>query len=688
MTVPGYTFRDLVKIEKLQRLFESFSSATGYTVGLIDQITDEVLVQSGWREICTCFHRLCEASIVHCRASNRHLTQGLDQPGEIRIEHCANGLVDACTPVIIEGRHLANLCSGQVFFAPPESERFRGQALKYGYDLDAYLKAVAQVPVVEPETFEKHLRFLAHLATTVAEIGLAKLQLRQSEERYRTLFEESQDAIFMASLEGQFLEINPAGVKLFGYNSEAEVKAVDITHNLYKYPTDRGNYIDLIRRQGFVRNFEVTLKKKDGSESIVEVSSTAVKDGTGEIVGFRGIIRDITEKRMLEHQLAQIQKMESIGQLAGGIAHDFNNFLTVINGSAEIARLHLDQPEKLERDLEAILNAGARAEKLVSQLLAFSRKQLFKPKSLSINQAITEIEKMLCRLIPEDIRIEVILSDGLPEIKADVTQIEQIFVNLVVNARDALEVEKNDDFEKRIIIETRRSHLNVEYTRCHPGSRVGDYVCFSVSDNGIGMDAEVCQKIFEPFFTTKAKSRGTGLGLATVYGIVKQNNGLIYVYSEPGEGTSFRIYWPISTSEKEPDAEFQEAEETRFGRETILVVEDEKEVCDFVREALQSLGYTVYAADDGQRALELLENYSLPFELLITDLVMPGINGRDLALRAQKLRSDLKIVYTSGYADNYIVHNGIIEAGVNFLQKPYTLKDLGAMVRKVLDGEA
>ncbi|NPA25658.1 MAG: PAS domain S-box protein [Deltaproteobacteria bacterium] len=689
MTTYNYTFRELVDLEKLEAVFSSFSRATGYTVGLLEQESGELLIKTGWRKICACFHRAHEASAVHCQTSNRRLTGKIGKAGEINIEHCENGLVDACTPVVIGGRHLANLCTGQVFFAPPDPERFRRQAREYGFDEKAYLQAMEQVPVVEVEIFKEHLRFLAHLATTVAEVGLAEIQLRRSEERYRVLFRESQDGVFRVSLKGRFLEINPAGVRIFGYDSEDELKSIDVTTDLYKNPVDRLYYIELMQRQGFVRNHEITMKKKDGSDVIIEVSSTPFMDEAGQVIGFRGIYRDITEKRMMENQLAQIQKMESIGQLAGGIAHDFNNFLTVINGSAEIALLHLGQDEKLIRNLEAILKVGRRAEKLVSQLLAFSRKQIFRPAPLDINRTILGIESMLRRLISEDIRIETILADNLPEIQADVTQIEQIFVNLVVNARDALEALEESGFAKRIIITTDTISLSSDYVGNHPGSGVGEHVCFSVSDNGIGMEAEVRRKIFEPFFTTKPKSRGTGLGLATVYGIVKQNNGSIYVYSEPGKGTTFKVYWPVL---QETGSSFRSKrpgkEELRHGLENILVVEDEEEVRNFIREGLQSLGYTVYDAAGGQAALELLRDESLVFELMITDLVMPDLNGRELAFQARELRPDLKVIFTSGYADNYIVHNGMLEEGVNFIQKPYSLQDLGMMVRKVLDGVA
>ncbi len=680
------TFRDLVDIRRLESLLQKYTIATGYTTGLHDQLTNEVLIRTGWRRICTHFHRHNEVSAVRCRASNRQLTEALEKPGEIRIGECGNGLVDACTPIIIAGRHLANLFTGQVLFSPPDRERFRRQARDCGYDEAEYLEALAAVPVVAREKFENHIRFLADLATAVAEIGLAAFQLRQSEKRCRFFFEGFRDAFFIAGEDGRFVELNPAGVRLFGYDSFAEMKRLDIGRDICREPADWRRYIELMRRQGYVHNFEFVARRKDGSDVIVEVtSSPAIRDDEWRVGVFHGIIRDITEKRMLENQLAQIRKMESIGQLAGGIAHDFNNLLSVITSNAELAQLHLDRKEQLEKDLEAILDAGRRAENLVSQLLAFSRRQPCKPEPLDLNRTLAEIEKLLRRLLPKDIRIEVILADSLPKILADTTQIEQILVNLVVNARDALAARPEGGEERRIVIETGWVELGEEYVKFHSGSRTGEFVCFSVSDNGVGIEEEVREKIFEPFFTTKPKNQGTGLGLATVYGIVKQNNGFIYVYSEPGQGTSFKVYWPVCVVDggtREKDGGIGEC---RGGNETILVVEDEPEVRAFVEETLRNLGYTVYAAGDGARALELLGDDALHCDLMITDLVMPGLNGRDLARRAQALRPRLKVLFTSGYPNSYVVKNQMLGEEAEFLQKPYSLQRLGALVRRILD---
>ncbi len=518
----------------------------------------------------------------------------------------------------------------------------------------------------------------------ITEIKKAEESLKQSEEKYRLIFEESQDVIFVSSTDGRILDMNPAGLKLFGYSSLEEIKNVDISKELYKNPEEWLKYQEFIQKNGFVKDYELHLKKKDGSELIVLENSTAIYDTNKNIIGYRGILRDITEKKKLEAQLLQAQKMEAVGNLAGGIAHDFNNLLTVINGYAEMALRSMKADNPLYKNIMYILEAGKRAKNLTSQLLAFSRKQIYKPEILNINKVISSMDKMLRRLIDEDINIETILAKSLPNIKADKSQLEQIFINLVVNARDALRAVKKKDFQKKITIETGQTTIDKEYVLKHPGSKEGQYIFFAVSDNGIGMDEETKSKIFEPFFTTKGKEKGTGLGLSMVYGIVKQNNGFIYVYSEPGEGTMFKIYWPV-TEEKGTLKKAKVEDTILRGNETILIVEDEEDVRRFASEALTYFGYNVIMAANGRIALELIKKESLKFDLIITDIVMPELNGKDFIKKVRKFYPDVKVLYVSGYTENHIVHNGILEENVNFINKPYSVEVLASTVRKILD---
>ncbi len=540
---------------------------------------------------------------------------------------------------------------------------------------------VIKVPLFEEDNSRKGLVVLGR---DITEARRAEDALKESEEKYRRIFEESQDVIFVSSIDGKFIDINPAGLLLFGYPSLEEIQKIDIAKELYKNPEERQKCVERLQENGFIKDYELQLKKKDESELIVLETTTAIYDANKNIVACRGIIRDITEKKRLEAQFAQVQKMESIGTLAGGIAHDFNNLLTVINGYAEMALMCMDAGNPLHKDITTILEAGKLAENLTRQLLAFSRKQIYNPEILNINQLISSIDKILRRLIYEDIRIDRVFIDNLPNIKADKSQLEQIFINLVVNARDALHAVKKPDFQKKITIETGQVFLDTDYVSKHPGSREGRHIFFTVSDNGVGMDEQTRQKVFEPFFTTKEKHKGTGLGLSMVYGIVKQNNGFVYVYSEPGKGTMFKIYWP-ATDEENNVEEAAIDDEILYGNETILVVEDEEEVCRFASESLTSLGYNVFKADDGRLALELIKKEKLKIDLIVTDLIMPELNGKEFIEKVKKIYQDINVIFVSGYTDNHIVHDGLLEKDVNFLHKPYSIKTLAAAVRKVLD---
>ena len=390
------------------------------------------------------------------------------------------------------------------------------------------------------------------------------------------------------------------------------------------------------------------------------------------------------EKEEFQARLVQSQKMEVIGILAGGVAHDFNNLLTVINGYAEMALDNIDKDNKLYKDLTAILAAGNRAKTITGQLLAFSRKQVYNPELLNINELISSMDRMLRRLIGEDIKVETVFADNLPNIKADKSQLEQIFINLIVNSRDALRAVKKPDYQKKITIETGQVFLDKEYIVKHQGSVEGQHIFFAVSDNGIGMVEQTKQKVFEPFFTTKEKYKGTGLGLSMIYGIVKQNNSSIYVYSEPDEGTIFKIYW-LATEEKRNDKNTEIDKKLLHGNENILIVEDDKEVCHFAGKSLASLGYKVLKAENGQIALDLIKSKKPELDLIITDLVMPELNGKEFADKVRKILPDIKVIFVSGYTDNHIVHNGLLEEGVNFIHKPYSMKILASTVHKVLD---
>jgi PAS domain S-box-containing protein len=483
---------------------------------------------------------------------------------------------------------------------------------------------------------------------------------------------------------GIFTDCNDAEAKMYNFDSRTEI--------IGKYPkeivVDFNNSTE--RLEKFVSNgFKTEMletEEKDLQGNIHHFKSSyfgAVREE--ELNAIWGIQMDITDQRRLEEQLRQSQKLEAIGTLAGGIAHDFNNLLTVINGHAEMSMLALKGDHPSHKDIISILSAGKRAKTLTSQLLAFSRKQIYAPKIIEINRVISSLDKMLRRLIGEDINIETNLQDGIPLIKADPGQIEQILMNLVVNARDAINEKGTVTTNKKIIIETGQTVINEAFVAKHTGSKTGLHVVLTVSDSGIGMEEEIRDKIFEPFFTTKDKGLGTGLGMSTVYGIVKQNNGSIYAFSEAGLGTRIKIFWPATEEKLVADETQVFTRAALLGQESILVVEDDEGVRNFVGTALKDLGYTVHEAINGKRALDILNQNGMKIDMIITDLIMPEMNGKELALEVGKILPKVRVLFTSGYTEDHIVNSGSLDRGIDFLQKPYSIQTLAKKVREVLD---
>jgi signal transduction histidine kinase/CheY-like chemotaxis protein len=436
-----------------------------------------------------------------------------------------------------------------------------------------------------------------------------------------------------------------------------------------------------------IRGYSYEVIRKDGAERFHELVASLMRDGNGKPIGFRGISHDITErkraeegKRKLEAQLNQAQKMEAIGILAGGVAHDFNNLLTSIIGYAELALMDLGKNSRVNQSLDEILKAGHRAAGLTRQLLAFSRKELIRPEVLNFNSLIMNFEKMLRRLIREDIDIVSVCSPDLWQVEADPGQMEQVVMNLAVNARDAMPK------GGKLTIETANVELNEDYFRDHGvENQAGPYVMLAVTDTGTGMDKETRARIFEPFFTTKGLGRGTGLGLSTVYGIVKQNKGHIWVYSEPEKGTTFKVYFPRVGVETEVAKREEVPVRSLEGSETILVVEDDEMLRKMAVKMLKGYGYRLITARNGEDALEIAGSHDGPVHLLLTDVVMPGMTGLDLAEQLKSRFPEIKVLYMSGYTDNVIADHGVLEKDVNFIQKPFSREGLGGKVREVLD---
>lgn len=498
---------------------------------------------------------------------------------------------------------------------------------------------------------------------------------RQSEQRYRELVENAKDIIYTHDMEGRYLSVNRAAAETTGYTRDESLK-MNIADVVAPEYLEKAREMTAAKAAGQPLSvYDLEIIAKDGRRVALEVNSWLIYRDNAP-VGVQGIARDVTERKQLAQQLRQSQKLEAVGQLAGGVAHDFNNLLTVISGYSEIVLMRFKDDEFLTPKVTEIKKAADRAASLTRQLLAFSRKQVLEPKVLDLNDVVAEIDKLLRRLIGEDIDLITIRKPGLGSIKADPGQLSQVIVNLAVNSRDAM---PNGG---KLTIETDNVYLDEAYARNHIPVSPGQYVMVALSDTGEGMDAETQKQIFEPFFTTKEVGKGTGLGLSMAYGVVKQSGGYIWVYSEVGKGTTFKIYLPMVEGQVEHSADI--APELPKGTQTVLLVEDEEAVRELVRDILELQGYTVLGAHEGGEALQLCEQYDGPIHLIITDVVMPGMTGRELVEHVSSMRPETSVLYMSGYTDDAIVRHGVLEPGTNFLQKPFTPDALARKVHAVL----
>jgi two-component system cell cycle sensor histidine kinase/response regulator CckA len=502
--------------------------------------------------------------------------------------------------------------------------------------------------------------------------------LRRSEVRYRSLVQTAVYGMYRSSLEGQFLDVNPALIGMLGYNSALEVLALDPGEDVFLDPKEYSSLVEEFRHSGRMDGFEARWKRKNGDTIIVRISGRAVATEDQPADVLEAIAEDVTERRMLEDQFRQSQKMEAVGRLAGGIAHDFNNLLMVVSGYTEVLLDQLPPGHPLQSKAQAIRQASDRATALTRQLLAFSRKQHLELKVVDLNAIVTDMERLLRPLIGEDIELTTSLDPSTGCTRADAGQLEQVIMNLVVNAKDAL---PNGG---KIAIRTASVTLDESYRPENTFIKRGPYVMLSVGDTGYGMDRETQARIFEPFFTTKEKGKGTGLGLSTVYGIIKQSGGYVFVQSEVGRGSVFTIYFPRVDEPVEALSPNPAALAAGGGSETILLVEDEESVRQLIRETLEARGYRVLEAGNGQAALALAARHPDPIHLVVTDVVMPGLSGHEFIHQLLPSRPDAKILYLSGYAEDAVatpIKPGEVKA---FLQKPFTLQNLSRKVREVL----
>jgi PAS domain S-box-containing protein len=520
----------------------------------------------------------------------------------------------------------------------------------------------------------------AHSYTgAAAQKDIASL-LQKNEKVVVAVLQSASQAILSVDRSGRIVLANARTEEMFGYPRE-ELLGATIETLLPEgireaHTRQRSMYFDQPRVRPMGIGMDLQGRRKDGREFPVEVSLSFVETGDGTFA--IAFISDITPRKRLEEQLMHAQKMEAVGRLAGGVAHDFNNMLTIISGYNRMILDQLSPMDALRGFAEEILKAADRAGALTNQLLAFSRRQIMQPRIVDVNELIRNTDKMLRRLIGEDVELVLSLPPEMGNIRADPGHIEQAVFNLAVNARDAM---PNGG---RITIETAGVYLDESYARTHIGVEPGNYVMIAVSDTGQGMDADTKRRIFEPFFTTKDKGKGTGLGLATVYGTVKQSGGDIWVYSEPGKGTTFKLYFPNVTEAASEPARGDEAR-SRRGKETILLVEDEQGVRDLVALMLQQQGYEVFKAASPEEAIRLSNSHNGRIDMLVTDVVMPKMSGKQLADHLVGLRPKMRVLYLSGYTENTVVHHGVLDAGVEFLAKPLSREALASKVRDILD---
>jgi len=503
--------------------------------------------------------------------------------------------------------------------------------------------------------------------------------LRLTESGFRSMIEDAPYGIFRAAVDGTLLRANPALQRILGYEEIHELLKANLERDIFQTAADFHGLRELLDSGNEFKDVEVELKRKDGKPITARCTGRRTTSEHYSVPCFDVFAEDITERRILERQLRMAGKMEAIGRLSGGIAHDFNNLLGVIIGYSQVLKRKLDAGSALLEHAEEIEKAGQRAASLTRQLLAFSRQQVLTPATLNLNDMVTDMAKMLPRLIGEDIAVSTSLYADLGMVKADQSQIEQVIMNLAVNARDAMPE------GGKLGIETANVELDQAYVWQHAGAKPGRYVRLTVIDSGVGMDTATLAHIFEPFFTTKEVGKGTGLGLATVYGVVKQSGGYIWVDSEPGRGASFQVFLPRVEESDITVASAAPLSEKIEGSETVLLVEDSEPLRKLTQSFLASHGFRVLVAQNGEEAMHVEEQHKGKIDLLLTDVVMPGMNGRVLSERLLPKQPGMQVLYISGYTDSFIAGHGVLEQGVALLHKPFTEDALIGKVREVLD---
>ncbi|NTW48181.1 MAG: PAS domain S-box protein [Chlorobiales bacterium] len=686
--VQNICFDSLFNLDDIQRLQNEFSDATGVASIITYPDGTPITAPSNFCRLCNTVIRKTEKGLANCIKSDA--TLGRFHPNGPIIQPClSSGLWDAGTSIMVGGKHIANWLIGQVRDETQTEEKMRAYAREIGADEQVFMEALYEVPAMPSKKFEQIAKVLFTLASQLSATAYQNVQKsrfitkrKQAEaERKRLMaaIEQTEEIIFITDPEGTIQYTNPAFERVTGYQRN---EVLGKTPRILKSGMQNEAFYTTMWQtltSGKTWGGRFNNKRKDGSIYTEEAMISPVRDPSGTIVNYVAVKRDITRELETEQQLLQAQKMESVGRLAGGIAHDFNNMLMVILSYADLCRDKLPREHPVHKWLNEITNAGQHSVDITSKLLAFARRQTISPLVLDLNDTVSSMLKLLRRLIGENIELAWLPGANLWRVKLDPSQIDQILANLSVNARDAI------SNTGKIIIETGNVTFDEAYCAVHAGTVPGEFVLLTVSDNGCGMDKDVLAHIYDPFFTTKETGRGTGLGLATVYGIVKQNNGFINVYSEPGKGTTFKIYLPSFDGENDK-ADIAKTNAIPKGQgETVLLVEDEQSLRVTCGLLLETLGYKVLAADTPECAQNILDQHPGDIRLLLTDVVMPGMNGRQLAERLCTVKPDLNVLFMSGYTADVIDHHGILEQGVHFISKPFSRVELARKVWEILE---
>ena len=680
---------DVIGLDMLQDIQDALADAFKLPSVILSPDGAPITVPSRLPSFCELIQST-DAGMFRCLKHHRRQMRSMrkDLTPQVRRGCALSSTVFGSVPIMLQGRHLGSWVIGQMIIGDLDGDEVRQYADEVGVDREKLLVAAGSIASVETEAFKYTVDFLNTLSSQLSLLALQNLQqarnISASEEalvehqRLMSAIEQAAETVVITDVHGKIEYVNPAFEQTTGYSKNEAIGQNPSFLQSGKHDDSFYSEIWETLSTGETWSGKLINRKKDDTFFTEEATISPVKNSSGDIVNYVAVKRNITVEVKLEEQLRQAQKMEAVGQLAGGVAHDFNNLLQVINGYTALTLAELDKNHPAREFVQEVVKAGERARTLVSQLLSFSRQQIINPVDLDLNEVIENLMKMIRRVIGEHIQYEFIPGHNLGTIHADWGQMEQVLINLCLNSRDALPQ------GGRITIETENVFIDNEYARTHSGSSPGRYTLLSVSDNGCGMDKKTMDSIFNPFFTTKPTGEGTGLGMSTVYGIVKQHHGEIQVYSEPDKGTIFKIYMPI-VQRRAVHVSREVNGPVPTGTETILVAEDDEMVLSLTRETLTIAGYNVIEAGNGPKALELFNGSPEKISLLMLDVVMPGLGGKEVYDKIRETHPDVPALFSSGYSHN-AVHTGfVLDKDLNFIQKPFSPDTLLRKIRKMLD---